>query len=62
MVISRTKDDISQENIRYAFGLCYLGVIMDCEKYYRYTPQLPLWNRSIEFSNMLYELGFSMLE
>ena len=53
---------IREEEIRYAFGLCYLATIMDCEKYYRYTPQLPLWQRSIDYANMLYELGFSMLE
>jgi hypothetical protein len=35
---------------------------MDCEKFYRYSPDLPHWHRSIEFSNMLYSLGFSMLE
>lgn len=51
-----------EEEIRYAFGLCYLALIMDCEKYYRYTPELPLWQRSMEFSDMLYTLGFSMLE
>lgn len=51
-----------EEEIRYAFGLCYLALIMDCERYYRYTPELPLWQRSIEFSDMLYTLGFSMLE
>lgn len=51
-----------EEEIRYAFGLCYLGAIMDCEKYYRYSPELPHWQRSIELSDMLYGLGFSMLE
>ena len=51
-----------EEEIRYAFGLCYLATIMDCEKHYRYSPDLPHWQRSIDFSNMLYELGFSMLE
>ena len=50
-----------EEEIRYAFGLCYLAAIMDCEKHYRYSPDLPHWHRSIEFSNLLYELGFSML-
>ena len=50
-----------EEEIRYAFGLCYLATIMDCEKYYRYSPELPHWQRSIEFADMLYELGFSML-
>ena len=56
--VSGTRD----QEIRYAAGLCYLAAIMDCEKHYRYTPELPLWQRSIEFSNMLYDLGFSMLE
>ena len=51
-----------EEEIRYAFGLCYLATIMECERFYRYTPDLPLWQRSIEFSDLLYELGFSMLE
>ena len=51
-----------EEEIRYAFGLCYLAVIMDVEKHYRYTPELPTWHRSVEFSKLLYDLGFSMLE
>lgn len=50
-----------EEEIRYGFGLCYLAAIMDCEKFYRYSPDLPHWHRSIEFSNMLYDLGFSIL-
>ena len=51
-----------EEEIRYAFGLCYLATIMDCEKYYRYTPDLPNWQNCTEFPNLLYSLGFSMLE
>ena len=51
-----------EEEIRYAFGLCYLATIMDCEKYYRYTPELPNWHHNVDFSAFLYTLGFSMLE
>lgn len=51
-----------EEEIRYAIGLCYLGVIMDCEKHYRYTPELPHWQTSIELSDMFFRLGLSMLE
>ena len=51
-----------EEEIRYAFGLCYLATIMDCEKHYRYTPDLPNWQHCIDFPNMLYGLGFAMLE
>lgn len=51
-----------EEEIRYAFGLCYLGAIMDCEKHYRYSPELPHWQTSIDLSNLFYDLGFSMLE
>ena len=51
-----------EEEIRYAFGLCYLATIMDCEKYYRYTPDLPNWQNCTEFPNLLYSLGFSILE
>lgn len=51
-----------EEEIRYAFGLGYLATIMDCEKYYRYSPELPNWQRSVDFSNFLYDLAFSMLE
>lgn len=51
-----------EEEIRYAFGLCYLGAIMDSEKYYRYSPELPRWQVNIDGANMFYELGFSMLE
>lgn len=51
-----------EEEIRYAFGLCYLGVIMDSEKHYRYSPELPRWQVNIDGANMFCELGFSMLE
>lgn len=51
-----------EEEIRYGFGLCYLGAIMDCEKHYRYSPELPHWQTSIDFSNMFYDMGFSLLE
>lgn len=51
-----------EEEIRYACGLCYLATIMDCEKHYRYSPDLPNWRHSIDFSDFLYELGFSVLE
>lgn len=51
-----------EEEIRYAFGLCYLAAIMDCEKHYRYTPELPTWHRCVAYSDMLYETGFAMLE
>ena len=51
-----------EEQIRYGFGLCYLAVIMDCEKHYRYSPDLPHWERSIELSNLFFRLGLSLLE
>ena len=51
-----------EEEIRYAIGLCYLGVIMDCEKHYRYSPELPHWQTSIDLSDMFFGLGLSMLE
>ena len=51
-----------EEEIRYAFGLCYLGAIMDCEKYYRYTPDLPHWQSCTDTSDLLYSLGFALLE
>ena len=52
----------AEEEIRYAFGLCYLAAIMDVEKYYRYSPELPNWQRSVEFADFLFALGFSVLE
>ena len=51
-----------EEEIRYAFGLCYLATIMDCEKHYRYSPDLPNWQHCIDTPNLLYGLGFAMLE
>lgn len=51
-----------EEVIRYALGLCYLGVIMDSEKYYRYSPELPHWKNNVENSEFFFNLGISMLE
>lgn len=56
--VTATRDEV----IRYALGLCYLGAIMDSEKYYRYTPELPHWEARIRSADMFYSLGFSMLD
>jgi aminoglycoside phosphotransferase (APT) family kinase protein len=46
--------------IRYAVALGYLGLIMEVEKYYRYTPVNPGWLRNTAFSGILFKRAFEM--
>jgi aminoglycoside phosphotransferase (APT) family kinase protein len=50
------------ERIRYAVGLGYLALIMETEKYYRYTPIHYGWWRNVSASSVFYKQAFSILE
>lgn len=49
------------EKIRYAIALGYLALIMEVEKYYRYTPWHYGWWRNVAASSMLYKQAFQDL-
>ncbi|MGD9910253.1 MAG: phosphotransferase family protein [Candidatus Izemoplasmatales bacterium] len=49
------------EQIRYSFMVAYLGLIMEVEKYYRYTRSNPGWARNVLVSKLLYRRAFSVL-
>lgn len=51
-----------EETLRYAVGLGYLGLIMEVEKYYRYTPRHFGWWRNVLASAMLFAEAFKALE
>ena len=50
------------EKIRYAIALGYLALIMEVEKYYRYTPWHYGWWRNVGASSMLYKQAFQELK
>ena len=50
------------ERIRYAIMLGYLGLIMEVEKYARYTPFHFGWWRNVAVSKLLFRKSFSQLE
>ncbi len=50
------------ERIRYAVGLGYLALIMEVEKYYRYTLFNYGWWRNVSASAAFYKQAFSILE
>lgn len=50
------------EKIRYAVALGYLALIMEVEKYYRYTPRHFGWWRNVLFSKMLFKSAFLALD
>lgn len=51
-----------ETRIRYATMLCYLGLIMEVEKYSRYTPRHFGWWRNIFASRKLFSTGFKTLK
>ena len=53
-----TKD----EQLRYAGALAYLALIMEVEKYYRYSPFHFGWWRNVGASSRFYKMAFSMFE
>ncbi len=50
------------ERIRYAVGLGYLALIMEAEKYFRYTPFHYGWWRNVGASSVFFKQAFSILE
>ncbi len=60
--VSRNKITCTREQmIRYAFGIGYLGLVQEVEKYYRYTPAHYGWWRNIFSSGFLYNRAFRIL-
>jgi aminoglycoside phosphotransferase (APT) family kinase protein len=51
-----------EENIRFAIAMGYLALIMEVEKYYRYTPRNVGWKRNVLVSDMLYHRAFITLK
>lgn len=52
----------SEEQIRYAVALGYLALIMEVEKYYRYSPFHFGWWRNVGASSFFYSRGFGGLK
>lgn len=52
----------AEEMVRFAFGLGYLALIMETEKYYRYTPYHFGWWRNVASSKFLYKNAFRILK
>ena len=50
------------EKIRYGVALGYLAIIMEVEKYFRYTPFHFGWWRNVIASALLYRQCFAALE
>lgn len=48
--------------IRYAFAQCYMGLIQEVEKYYRYTPCHFGWWRNVLSASAMYSAGFKVLK
>lgn len=55
--LAATKDVL----LRYAAAEGLLGLIMEAEKYYRYTPSYPGWWRNVIVTNLLYRQAFGVL-
>lgn len=51
-----------EEKIRFAFGLAYLGLIMEVEKYYRYTVRHLGWWRNVAGSAFFFKRAFKILK
>ena len=50
-----------EEQIRFAIGQGYLSLIMETEKYYRYSPLNYGWWRNVIACRMLYRAAFTAL-
>ncbi len=50
------------EEIRFAVGQAYLALIMEAEKYYRYSPLHFGWWRNVLAARLLYRAAFTALE
>lgn len=51
-----------EEQIRYAFAQAHMGLIMEIEKYYRYTPHHAGWWRNVYVSGFLFRHAFATLK
>ena len=51
-----------EEQIRYAFAQAHMGLIMEIEKYYRYTPHHAGWWRNVYVSGFLFRNAFATLK
>lgn len=52
-----------ETEIRYAVLMCYMGLIQETEKYYRYSPKMFGWWRNIiSCALMFYKTGFRILK
>jgi len=51
-----------EEEIRYAVSQAYLGLIMEAEKYFRYTPFHFGWWRNVLVSKLLFKKSFEVLK
>lgn len=61
--VAKTKINCTrEEEIRYALGLAYAGLIMETEKYYRYTVRHYGWWRNVMSSHFLYKRAFKILK
>jgi aminoglycoside phosphotransferase (APT) family kinase protein len=61
--VSTEKIEVTRDTrIRYAFGQGYLALIMETEKYFRYSPLQFGWWRNVLAANLLYRAAFRELE
>lgn len=51
-----------EERIRYAIGFAYLGLVMETEKYYRYSPCRFGWWRNVFASKAIFSQAFKELK
>ena len=60
--IAKNKVTCSKEEmIRFAFGIGYLALVQEAEKYYRYTPHHFGWWRNVFSCLFLYKNSFNIL-
>ena len=60
--IAKTTVNCSKEEmIRFAFGIGYLALVQEAEKYYRYTPHHFGWWRNVFSCLFLYKNSFKIL-
>lgn len=61
--IAKTKVNCTKEEmIRFAFGIGYLALVQEAEKYYRYTPHHYGWWRNVASCKFLYSNAFRILK
>ena len=60
-IISKTKYNATETEIRYAIAVCYLALIEDVEKYVRYEPDNPIYIRNSLDAKEMFEMAFKIL-